>query len=133
MKTSRGNTLLVELTVVVLFFALSQAIVLQVFAKAQQINRETAVLHGALTQARDVAETLAVSDDVQPTLYAMGFVSPPEGGSPSLAGDGYRLTADISRLTQPSGVITTVTLTALRGETVLFTFPATRYKGGVSP
>ena len=133
MKTSRGNTLLVELTVVILFFALSQAIVLQVFAKAQQVNRDTAALHGALTQARDVAETLAVSDDAQAALAAMGFVSPPDGGPPSLAGDGYRLTAELSRLTQPSGVITTVTLTALRGDDVLFTLPATRYKGGVSP
>ena len=103
MKTSRGNTLLVELTVVILFFALSQAIVLQVFAKAQQVNRETEVLHGALTQARDVAETLAVSDDAEPALAAMGFIADRTTGfAVTFVGDGYRLTANgISRLTSP--------------------------------
>lgn len=132
MKSSRGNTLLVELTVVILFFALSQAIVLQVFAKAQQLNHDTEVLHRALTQARDVAETMAVSDNAEAALAAMGF-APTEGSAVAIDGDGYRLTANITRLSQPTGVLTTVTLTGQHGQTVLFSFPATRYKGGMSP
>lgn len=132
MRNSRGNTLLVELTVVLLFFALSQAIVLQVFAKAQQLNRETEAQHQALTQARDVAETLAVSDQAEATLAAMGF-APQEGGTLAYAGEGYRLSAAINRLTQTTGVITTVTLTAWRGDTQLFELPATRYQGGATP
>ena len=132
MRNCRGNTLLVELTVVLLFFALSQAIVLQVFAKAQQLNRETEAQHQALTQARDVAETLAVSDQAEAALAAMGF-TPQEGGTLAYTGDGYRLSAAVNRLTQTTGVITTVTLTAWRGDTQLFELPATRYQGGATP
>lgn len=132
MKTGRGNTLLVELLVVILFFALSQTIVLQVFTKAQQINHESEATHLALTQARDVAETLAVSDDAQAALAQMGFTA---DGSGSLVaqGDGYRLTATVSSLTQTTGSITTVTLTAIQNGVEVFSFPATRYKGGKTP
>ncbi len=132
MKTGRGNTLLVELLVVILFFALSQTIVLQVFTKAQQINHESEATHRALTQARDVAETLAVSDDAQAALAQMGFTADASGLLVA-QGDGYRLTATVSSLTQTTGSITTVTLTAIQHGAEVFTFPATRYKGGKTP
>jgi type II secretory pathway pseudopilin PulG len=132
LKTGRGNTLLVELLVVILFFALSQTIVLQVFAKAQQINRESETIHHALTRARDVAETLVVSDDAQATLEELGFTQT-DDGSLVAEGDGYSLSAMVTNLTQTTGTLTTVTLAATRDGVEIFSFPATHYKGGKTP
>lgn len=127
MRYQKGNTLLLELVVVILFFALSQAIVLQVFAKAQTLNREAQVTNLAVMRAEDAAETLAVSDDAEGTLLALGFTATDDGYL-CTSGDGYRLVATLSRFTQPSGELTTVEIHAYRGATELFTLPAVRYR-----
>lgn len=132
MRNTRGNTLLVELTVVILFFAVSQAVVLQVFAKAQQVNRHTAVLNRALLFAEKTAETLAATDDVRETLISLGFAEENDGYETAEGGE-YRVTATVANLKQPSGVLHTVTLNAYQGEELLFTLPATRYVGGEQP
>lgn len=132
MREYKGNTLLIELTVAILFFALSQAIVLQVFAHAQQVNRNTQIQHHALVRAKDTAETLAVSDSAEDALLSLGFTADGAGYAVTDP-EGYRLTADIHRLTQTMGVLTTVTLTAFQGDVLLFTLPAVRYQGGLLP
>lgn len=132
MRNLRGNTLLIELTVVILFFAVSQAIVLQVFAKAQQMNRDSALLNRALVYAENTAETLAVSDDVAASLTALGFLAAEDGYVAELE-PGCRITATVADLTQPSGVLHSVSLTAYQKESPLFTIPIVRYGGGGHP
>ncbi len=126
MRDHRGNTLLIEIVIVILFFALSQAIVLQVFARAQQVNHNTELTNHALMRAEDAAETLAVSSDADAALVSLGFVR--NGDAYSLTDDeGYRLTATVLRFTQSAGVLTTVELTGYSDDTELFTLPAVRY------
>lgn len=128
MRNYKGNTLLIELMVVILFFALSQAIVLQVFARAQTLNHEAQVSDYALMRAEDTIETLAASTDTVTALQSLGFA--PSGGDYELVSpDGYRLTASIARFTQPSGELITVGLHAYRGTVELFMLPAVRYQG----
>lgn len=127
MKHWKNNTLLIEITIAILFFALSQAIVLQVFAKANQLNHETLVQNHALMRAEDVAETLAVSDDAEAALLSLGFTSAQDGFEQT-SDEGYQLFADVQRLTQPSGVLVTVNLRGLRGDAELFAFPVVRYQ-----
>jgi hypothetical protein len=128
MPNRQNRTLLMELVVVVLFFALSQAVILQVFAKAEQINRNAQIQNHALIQAENVAETLAVSDDAQQALLSLGFAR--DGDVYTLTDtEGYRLQATVSRLSQPAGEWVTVDLKAYRQELELFTLPAVRYQG----
>lgn len=129
MRNHRGNMLLIELSVVLLFFAMSLAIVLQVFAKAQLKNRDAEVLNYALLRAEDAAETLAVAPSAEQALLALGFFMK-DGGFESPVQDGSHLTATLTRLTQPTGVLTSVELTAWQGDKMLFTIPAMRYQGG---
>jgi len=132
MRNYKGNTLLIELMVVILFFALSQAIVLRVFAHAQALNQVAQVTNIALMRAEDTAETLAVSTDTVTALQSLGFSSTGEDYE-LVSPDGYRLTASIHRFTQPSGELTTVELHAYRGITELFVLPAVRYQGVSMP
>lgn len=132
MRNYKGNTLLIELMVVILFFALSQAIVLRVFARAQSLNHEAQVTNIALMRAEDTAETLAVSTNTEVALQSLGFVSQ-DGRYELVSPDGYRLTASISRFSQPSGELTTVELHAYRGTAELFAMPAVRYQGVNTP
>ena len=55
------------------------------------------------------AEMLAVSDEPEETLQSLGFYEE-NGVYRYTVDDHYRLTADIARFTQPSGVLATVTL-----------------------
>ena len=127
MKHWKNNTLLIEIAITILFFALSQTIVLQVFAKASLINHETLIQNDARMRAEDVAETLAVSDDMQAALLELGFTATDDGFAQSSA-EGYQILADIQRFTQPAGVLVTVNLQGYRGDTRLFAFPVSRYQ-----
>lgn len=128
MKHWKNNTLLIEIAIAILFFSLSQTIVLQVFAKASLINHETLIQNSARMRAEDVAETLAVSDDMQATLLELGFTAT-DGGLMQSSGEGYQILADVQRFTQPAGVLVTVNLQGYRGSTWLFAFPVSRYQG----
>ena len=123
----KHKALLVELLVAVVFFTISQAIVLQVFFKAEQMNRN-AQIHGlALIQAESIAETLSVGDDAELVLLALGFVRDSKAYTIN-SSDGYHLRAEIDRKTQSSGNITTVELKAFQQETELFTLPIVQYQ-----
>lgn len=127
MKHYRGNMLLIELVIVLLFFSLSQVIVVQVFAAAQKKTADSGVAYTALTLAQDVAERLSCTDDPQELLKEMGFAG--QGTKFVLeAQQGYILTAEITKLEQPAGILRTVMLTATRNGEVLFAFPSTNYE-----
>lgn len=127
-RYSKVNALLIELLIVLLFFTLSQTIIVQVFADAQQTNHKAEMLNRALSFSQDAAEMLAVSDKPEETLQSLGFYK--ENGIYRYTVDAhYRLTADIARFTQPAGVLTTVTLCAYRDAEILFTLPAPHYQG----
>lgn len=131
---SRPNhkALLAELLVAVLFFTLCQVVILQVFTKAEQINRNAQIRNHALMQAENAAETLAVSDDAEQALLALGFAG--DGGNYTLIDlEGYRLQAEISYVMQPAGNFTSVELKAYQQEKELFTLPVVCYRGVSAP
>ena len=127
---SRPNhkALLAELLVVVLFFTLSQVVILQAITKAEQINRNAQIRNHALMQAENAAETLAVSDDTEQALLELGFV---QNGEFYILTDpqGYRLQAEIRNQEQSAGSLTSVELKAYQQEETLFSLPVARYRG----
>ncbi len=54
---SRSHLFLIELTVVILFFAFASVISLQVFSKAYDIGNDTTALNGAIMAVQTAAET----------------------------------------------------------------------------
>ena len=132
MRDHRNHMLMIELAIVLVFFAVTQAITLQVFAKAQQMNRDAATVNRALTDAEEAAETLSVSQDPESALALLGFSQTADGWQTD-SGKGYRLTATVDRLMQPAGVLVSITLRAYQGDAELFTLPTRLYQKGVSP
>ena len=123
----RGNVVLVELIIVILFFALSQVVVLQVFASAQQKTARNSAVSTAVLGMQDTLECLDAQSDADETLLALGFEKSESGYQKALE-HGVVLSAAITRLTQPAGTLTQVTLTATRGEEQLFSFPSSQYR-----
>lgn len=132
--TGRPNhkALLTELLVMLLFFTLSQVIVLQVFIKAEEINHDTQICNHALMQAESIAETLVVSDNVEQELLALDFTQDGEAYTLTSA-EGYSLRAVITHLRQSSGDLTTVELIALQEKTEMFMLPVSQYRGVSAP
>ena len=72
MRSHQNNLLLIEMVIVLLFFALSQAVVLQVFTKAQQINRNAEIAdHARFTFPYEavLSESPLRANDKLPTAY----------------------------------------------------------------
>lgn len=127
MKHYRGNMLLIELVIVLLFFSLSQVVVVQVFAAAQKKAVDSRITHAALTMAQDVAERLSCVDEPEGLLNELGFAECDEAYVLT-DGGGFELCAQVARTGQSAGVLKTVTLTATRGGEVLFAFPCATYE-----
>ena len=131
MKNNRGNMLLLELVIVLLFFALAQVVVVRLFVQAQQINENARVMNLALTRAQDAAETLATAPTADAALLELGFTGA-QGQYQLISADGYRLTATVHRLHQPAGTLASTEIAGFQGDTELFSLPAAHYEG-VSP
>ena len=127
MKNYKGNMVLIELIIAVFFFALSQAVILQVFAASQKANTNSIQLSRALFCAQDAAESLSSSDDPEQVLLDLGFQK--ADGAYQLTEEGFSVRATILREELASGSLVTVTLTGLQQDTELFSFPAASYQG----
>lgn len=55
-RNSRSNAFLLELIIVVLFFAVAAAVLLQIFARADALSRDASALSYAVIAAEDAAE-----------------------------------------------------------------------------
>jgi len=133
MKNYKGNMLLIELVIVILFFSLSQVVLVQVFAGAQRKAINCERLNSALLEMQDLAERLSRRPDPEAVLSQAGFTA--GDGVYTLHTDiGIDYSAELSRLSQQSGQLIRVQLTARQAEKELFTLPAIHYvEAGVQP
>ncbi|MEF9880200.1 MAG: hypothetical protein RR653_00725 [Clostridia bacterium] len=126
MKNYKGNMLLVELVIAILFFSLSQVVIMQVFATSQQMANESKLLHKALNVSEDVAEQLSGESQPDAMLLSLGFMG--GNGSYILADPaGFDLHVDLTRLEQPAGQMIRATLSVRREQQLLFSFPSAYY------
>lgn len=125
MKNYKGNMLLIELVIVILFFSLSQVVIVQVFAGAQGRNVSNSRMNHALAETQDYIEQLTGAKEPEDVLLSMGFGG--SDGSYSLPMDGYEIRADVRRLSQPEGDLVTVQFTAMNGAEEMFTLPSVQY------
>ncbi len=126
MKGSRGNALLVELLIVVMFFMLSATVLLQVFAAARTQSEQAGRLNDALCVAQNTADLLYAAPDAEETLSGLGFEE--ENGLWRLPGDAFDVTVRCSETAEGAGVMQRCQVQAQHDNEVLVDLPVARYR-----
>jgi Tfp pilus assembly protein PilE len=122
---SRANALLVELLLVIFFFMISAAILVQVYGDAKLKSRTAAATNSAMLDGQNVAEELYGTDDPEAVLTADGFTS--EGDVWVLEKKGYVLKVTPKIEETDSGTLRTYEVAGIEGEKTLITLPSTRF------
>ena len=121
----RANALLVELLLVIFFFMISAAILVQVFADAKLKSRTAHATNASMLEAQNIAEDLYATEDPYAVLASYGFKA--EGDGWVLEKDGYLLKITASNEETDSGLLRTYNISGIEGEKTLLTLPSTRY------
>ena len=126
MKNYKGNMLLIELIIVILFFSLSQLVVVRLFAAAHQKAADSGLMADALSYCEDVAERLSGESNPDAVLMEMGFV----GGNGQYvysSAQGFDAEISLSRESGPGGELLRAVVTARAKEQTLVTLPVSFY------
>ena len=131
-RSNQLNTLLVEIMIAVLFFALSSTVVLQTFVVTRNQSRLAGVYDEALMEAQNIADQLYVSDHVAETLRKAGFRQDEYGWT--LQEELYDLRVMLSEEKTAAGKLVNAKISVVHNENPLLTLPCTRYiPGEVQP
>ena len=122
---SRANALLVELLLVIFFFMISAAILVQVFADAKLKSRTAHATNASMLEAQNIAEDLYAADDPDAVLNAYGFTE--KDGALILEKDGYFLKVAVREQETESGLLKTYDVSGVEGDKTLLTLPSTRF------
>ena len=122
-KHNQLNTLLMEILIVVLFFALCSTVILDVFVGAHNQSARAGAQADALTAAQSLSDRLYAADEREDVLRQSGFFE---------RGDGtWHLSCGAY---DSAGTLETAEVTALENEQTIFTLPSARYvQGEVAP
>ena len=108
----RANALLVELLLVIFFFMISAAILVQVFADAKLKSRTAHATNASMLEAQNIAEDLYASEDPDAILASYGFKA--EGDGWVLEKDGYLLKITANNEETDSGLLRTYNIPVLK-------------------
>ncbi len=122
---SRANALLVELLLVIFFFMLSAAILVQVYADAKLKSRTAHATNYSMLEAQNIAEDLYASDSPAAVLDDYGFSE--NDGVWTLEKEGYLLKVTYREEETASGILRTYDIAGIEGEKTLLTLPSTRF------
>jgi len=129
-KASKPNALLIELVIVLLFFSLSTAVILQLFVAAHDKSMKSGVGTEAMMISEDLAERFAVS-----SLEVHAFFEQ-EGWAPRDAGyeHGVKIgVRDLLYVVQgetkegPAGSLDDFIMAVYDGDSTVLTIPLARY------
>ena len=121
----RANALLVELLLVIFFFMLSAAVLVQIFGDAKLKSRTAHATNASMLDAQNIAEDLYETDDAEALLSGYGFTG--ENGTWTLQKEGYLLKVTCREEETASGVLRTYDVSGVEGEKTLLTLPSTRF------
>ncbi len=124
----RQNSLLVEIIIAVLFFALSATVILDVFATAYRQSAYAAACNAATAEAQNFAERIYMSEDPGALLREEGFLE--EGGVWSRNGNGYTLEIRLGGRAAEAGELRDVAIRAMQEDRELISLPCVRYIPG---
>ena len=122
MKRYQGNILLIELLIVILFFSLSQVVMVRVFASAHQKSHDSVQLRHAMMACEDIAEQLSVSEDPDLLLMQLDFTG--EDGSYFRCDEhGFDLYVQHHREETEAGTLLSSTVTAQKDDKEILSLP----------
>ena len=124
-ESSRANALLVELLLVIFFFMISAAVLVQVFADAKLKSRTAHATNASMLEAQNIAEDLYVTDSPSAVLEGYGFTE--KDGAWVLKKEGYQLRVTLREEETASGTLRTYDVSGVEGDTTLLTLPSTRF------
>ena len=122
---SRANALLVELLLVIFFFMISAAILVQVFADAKLKSRTAKATNASMLEAQNIAEDLYAAEDPDAVLKSYGFAA--EDGGWVLEQDGYLLKVTLQEEATETGELRTYEIAGVKDGETLLTLPSTRF------
>lgn len=122
---SRANALLVELLLVIFFFMISAAILVQVFADARLKSRTAHATNASMLEAENIADELYAAKDPDAVLADYGFAA--DDGGWVLQKDGYLLKVTLREEETEAGTLRTYDVSGIEGENILMTLPSSRY------
>ena len=122
---SRANTLLVELLLIIFFFMICSAVLVQIFADAKLKSRTAHATNASMLETQNIAEDLYGSDDPDAVLAEYGFTG--ENGTWTLERNGYLLKVTLRTEETASGTLRTYDVSGIEGEKTLLTLPSTRF------
>lgn len=126
-RRSKSGAILLELIIVILFFALSAATILQVYAAAYDKSRTTSRRDIALEAAQDWAEQFIGQTQPHQLMTEAGWQQNEDGSLEMVTGEGVVLRADFDEVMSDAGTLHQMTITALdKGEQV-FELPVAVY------
>jgi len=125
--SSRANALLVELLLVIFFFMISAAILVQLFADARHKSIEARAATAAIAEAQNCAEDLYGQEDWEAWLNANGFTRDEANDRWTRQDDGYMLYITKDFETTDGGEIRTFHVSGFGDGKDLFSIPSTRY------
>lgn len=132
-KHNQLNTLLMEILIVVLFFALCSTVILDVFVGAHNQSARAGAQADALTAAQSLADRLYAADEREDVLRQSGFFERGDG-TWHLSCGAYDLLVTLGEETYSAGTLETAEVMALENEQTIFTLPSARYvQGEVAP
>ncbi len=133
MKTGKPNTLLIELVIVLLFFSLSAAVILQLFVATHDRQLRNEVESGATLLAEDISARFAASDlDAKVFFAADGWAETEGGYSRTTVVAGRTLTLSLEGAAEQTaaGKLDDFLLTILRDGERVVSLPLARYIPG---
>lgn len=125
MKNANRNSLLTEITIVILFFALASVTLLKLFTGVFELSSHAARQTDAVIYVQDLGESLKASSDMEETLAANGFQK--ADGEWTLEREDFSVICDLTITQGASGTLLTANLLAKTDETVLSEYSASRY------
>ena len=124
-ESGRANALLVELLLVIFFFMISAAILVQVFADARLKSRTAHATNASMLEAENIADELYAAKDPDAVLADYGFTS--QDGVWTLEKKGYVLKVTPKVEETDSGTLRTYEVAGIEGEKTLIALPSTRF------
>ena len=125
-----GNVLLVELLIVVAFFMLAAAFLMQMFAAARTQGEDAGLLDEVLVSAQNTAEMLYAAEDPEMALAELGFVNDPDAGSGIWRSESEGLVTEVQMQEEvtDAGRLVTQTVRVLRDDEQLIELPVAKYE-----
>ncbi len=122
----RLNSLLMEILIAVLFFALCAGVIVNVLATSSYQSTKAGHMMDMLDLAQNVSDRLYAAEDMAQELAAMGFTE--EGGKHVRQEEAGTLTVALHQEQQESGVMHVASLTVQCVDGGQFELSSTRYK-----